>query len=222
MKKSIILAGVLGFSIFGFTSLATAGTEFLNSDELKILFTGKTIPWKKLKNGQEGINIYHPDGTYSRVKNWRVTDDGYKCNYGGKRENCLKIYKQGSEYIGVNREGKELYKFTAKSNENNKEIFVNPESGKFLSSKEVKELYSGNTTLWTNLQKNKEGKTTYNTDGTYTSIRGTWNITDDDFKCQTQKRNNKEYCGKVYKEGTLYFLTNKSGNKAKFSFTVVQ
>ena len=45
-------------------------------------------------------------------------------------------------------------------------------------------------------------------------------ITHDGLKCQTRTDNNKEYCGKVYKEGLGYFLTNKTGNKAVASFTV--
>ncbi len=201
-------------------TFTSADTEFLDSNELKELLTGKTISWKKLKTGRESINIYHPDGTYSRVKTWGITEDAYKCNYGGKKERCLKIYKQDNEYIGVSKEGKKLYKFTAKSNTDGKEITINTASGKFLSSEEVKKLYSGNTTTWVYLPKYKEGKTTYNTDGTYTSIGGTWKITNDGFKCQMYKRNNKEYCGKIYKKDSQYFFTNTSGERAVYSFTV--
>lgn len=204
-------------------TLAPPNAKFLNAAELKRLLTGKTTPWKDLRSGKEGkkgVNFYNPNGTYSGLGTWRVTEDGSKCNTKMGKERCAKVYKKEGKYIGVKKNGNDNFEFTAKNTNNGQLVSIIPISGKYLSAAEVKQLYSCNTTLWKYFNNGKEGETSYNADGTYSAIHGTWRITEDGLKCQTNKRKKKEYCGKVYEEGSNYYVTNKSGNKAKFSFTV--
>jgi hypothetical protein len=199
-----------------------AKARFLNAEELKKLFTEKITPYKKLKNGKEGINLYKADGTYFRIDGtWKITEDGYKCQTKKGKQKCSRIYKDEEKYIGVSKDGDELFEFTATSLADGKVVTINPVSGKFLSNKEVRQLYHGNLTSWKSLQKDSSGKTAYYEDGTRGGMKGTWRITPDGFKCQTPKRKNKEYCGKVYMEGSTYFLTNKNADKATFSFSVM-
>jgi len=104
-----------------------------------------------------------------------------------------------------------LYKFTVKSNEGGKPVTITVASGTFLSPEEVRRLYSGNTSYWTRLEKGREGRTTYYADGTYSSIRGSWKVTDDGFKCQAKKRNNRERCRSFFQDGSAYYVVNKEG-----------
>ncbi len=92
-----------------------------------------------------------------------------------------------------------------------------PDDAQYLTVAELTEIYSGKTTLWTNLRSGKTGKSAYNSDGTYS--RGTWRISEDGYKCNFHAKKQKESCARVYKEGDLYITVNKKGQK-KYSFTV--
>jgi hypothetical protein len=234
MKKIIPLVTIMSVAVFNFTgcvaektttqggTLAPPTAKFLNPDELKILFTDKTADWKQLNNGKEGETFYHANGTFSMVGTgtWKIKEDGFKCNKFKEKEYCAQFSKKGNKYIGIDTSGNELFEFTVINNSNNQEVSISPTSGTYFSTKEVKQLFSGNTAVWSFLNEDKKGQTTYYNNERIGRLAGTWKITPDGLKCQTRADNNKEWCGKVYKEGGQYFLTNKTGKKAAASFTV--
>ncbi len=97
------------------TSIAPADVKYLTTSELIELYTGKTTIWKNLNNGETGSSTYKADGTYDRGT-WKITDDGYKCNFHQKRqeESCSRVFKDGDIYITVNKKGTKKYSFTVK------------------------------------------------------------------------------------------------------------
>jgi hypothetical protein len=126
MKKILFTTGILAVCLSGFSgcvaekntsgaSIAPANTQYLNSSELKELYTDKTTLWTSLRNGKSGTSTYNADGTYDRGT-WKVTEDGFKCNFQEKRQKeiCAKVYKDGEYFIGVKKNGKKIFKFTIK------------------------------------------------------------------------------------------------------------
>ena len=225
---------IMSVAVFNFTgcvaekttsqggTLAPPTAKFLNPDELKMLHNEKTVDWKQLNNGKEGETFFHANGTFSMVGTgtWKVKEDGFKCNKFEEKEYCAKFSKKRNKYIGVDSSGNEIFEFVVINNSNNQDISMIPTNGTYFSTKEVRLLFSGNTAKWSYLNQNKKGQTTYYNNGKIGRLAGTWKITPDGLKCQTRTDNSKEYCGKVYKEGNQYFLTNKTGKKAVGKFTV--
>jgi len=99
---------------WGNNGMAPANMKFLSANEVKKLYAGKTTKWTSSR-GSSGTSTYNADGTYDRGT-WRVTEDGYKCNYqeSKDKETCAKVYKEGENYYGVNKKGYILFKFTVK------------------------------------------------------------------------------------------------------------
>ena len=232
MKKMFLLTGLILFAFIFAGCVAnktvTDGgtipppdTKFLSSDEVKGVFSGKTITWKKLNKDQEGESIHYPDGTFFRYDGtWEVTEDGFRCQNTKRGKTCTKVLKKGDKYIGVTSEGNEIFEFTSNRLTDGKTISVTPASGEYLSPDEVKQMYSGNIISYKSLKKDKSDKAAYFVDGTWAYMVGTWRVTEDGLKCNYWNYNGKEYCGKVFVLDSTYYITNKDGNKAMVSFIV--
>jgi hypothetical protein len=107
-------------------------SESLSTDEMRKLFTGKTVEGEqreyeepgggftgKLSNFAENfVNYFAEDGTVKqqigeeqRTGKWRVTESGKLCiEWEGKKKKCTPVYKEGDIYKRVtkNKMGREL------------------------------------------------------------------------------------------------------------------
>ena len=78
--------------------------EKLNTEEIVLLFSDKTVESETVRKGRVSLTYYSPDGTLELLRNrsthigsWRVTDNGRMCLYiANSQEKCRIIVKQGS------------------------------------------------------------------------------------------------------------------------------
>lgn len=195
----------------------------LNASELEKLYKGNTITWKNLENGNEGKSIHLQDNTFFRLAGtWKVTDDGFRCQTNKKGEKCCKVLKNNEKYLGVDKNGNEIFEFTSSKLTDGAIVTISPEDGDYLSSKEVQQLLSGNAWNWKLLKQNKTGKVAYYPDGTWAFMGGSWRTTKDGLHCKKWDHNNKEYCGKVFKVDGNYYISNEDGTKATIQIAVAQ
>ena len=115
--KSILFAGFISLH-FG-TAFAD---EELNAEEVKGLFSGKTVSWVQHKKGHTGTGYFAPDGKLTGLRNgtdkfqygWSVNDDGHLCIEKSSETNCRVIEKSGDEIrkIKVKPSGKRIHIMT--------------------------------------------------------------------------------------------------------------
>ena len=115
--KSILFAGFISFS-FG----SAVADEELNAEEVKALFSGKTVSWVQHKKGHTGTGYFAPDGKLTGLRNgtdkfqygWSVNDDGHLCIEKSSETNCRVIEKSGDEIrkIKVKPNGKRIHIMT--------------------------------------------------------------------------------------------------------------
>lgn len=199
--------------------LLPPGVKFLNADEINKSLAGKTIAWTQLSDKKKGETIYSADGRIFREDGtWKVTEDGHKCQKTKRGTWCQRISKRGDKYIGVADDGKELYEFTANTILNGDVVAIAQTQGTYLTPEEVTRLYSGNITTYKSLVKDYSGQTAYYEDGTRAGVKGTWSVGDDGVRC-LKWNSGKEYCGKIFKIGSIYYVT-EDDTKALISYVV--
>jgi hypothetical protein len=117
MFKSILFVGFMCLPL-----APVVADEVLNADQVKALFTGKTVNWENHKKGHTGTGYFSPDGKLTGLKNgnvkiqhgWHVSDDGGLCIEKGSDTKCRVIEKSGDEIkkIKVKPNGKRIHIMT--------------------------------------------------------------------------------------------------------------
>jgi len=78
----------------------------MDSEEVRALFTGKTVESVLIKTGRVSLTYYNPDGTLSQLQKgknrsgtWMVRGDGRIClQFGDEKRMCRIIVKEGDGY----------------------------------------------------------------------------------------------------------------------------
>ena len=117
MIKSTLIAGLLTLTLG-----PAFADEDLNADEVKALFSGKTVSWVHHKKGNTGTGYFAPDGKLTGLRNgkdkikygWTVNEEGELCIDKGSETNCRVIEKSGDEIrkIKVKPNGKRIHIMT--------------------------------------------------------------------------------------------------------------
>ncbi len=115
MRSAVILAGLLAAAL-GTNSLCAA-EKTLTGDEVKALFSGKTVDYSHVTRGFRMSVFYEEDGSMRGMRDgntlrgsWRVNDKGELCIEYGKGDRCRHIVEKDGEYRKYKEEnGKKIH-----------------------------------------------------------------------------------------------------------------
>ena len=119
MQKQMIPACLLTVAMA--FSGASVAEKILTGDEVKALFSGKTVDYTIVRQGFSVSAYYAEDGSMrglSREKkqmtgSWHVNDRGELCIEYGKGDRCRHIVEEGGEYRKYKEEnGKQVHVVT--------------------------------------------------------------------------------------------------------------
>lgn len=103
MRGTMILAGLLAAAL-GTGSLCAAD-KTLTGDEVRALFSGKTVDYVHVTRGFRMSVYYADDGSMRGMRDgnktggsWRVNDKGELCIEYGKGDRCRHIVEEDGEY----------------------------------------------------------------------------------------------------------------------------
>lgn len=123
MQKKLMLVCLLAVAM-AFSGRAAA-EKTLTGDEVKVLFSGKTVDYTHITTGSEMSVYYAEDGSMrgrrgdkKTAGSWHVNDKGELCIEYGKGDRCRHIVEDGGVYRKYKEEnGKQVpvviyHKFT--------------------------------------------------------------------------------------------------------------
>ena len=122
MKQTLTIKSILFVGLLTLPFGSAVADEELNSDEVKALFSGKTVSWVHHKKDNTGTGYFAPDGKLTGLRNgtdkfqygWHVNEDGELCIDKSSETNCRVIEKSGDEIrkIKVKPNGKRIHIMT--------------------------------------------------------------------------------------------------------------